>query len=66
MEGVSIRMFGPSRPADEDLLTDEMIAEYREAFGDKVAAVSITESLGSGTVTQKDTSSFLNCLSTGE
>ena len=48
MEGVSIRMFGPSRPADEDQLTDEMIAEYREAIGDKVAAVSITESLGSG------------------
>jgi len=63
MEGVSIRMFGPSRPADEDLLTDEMIAEYREAFGDKVAAVSITESLGSGAVTQKDTS--LNVTITG-
>ena len=63
MEDVSIRMFGPSRPADEDLLTDGMIAEYREAFGDKVAAVSITESLGSGAVTQKDTS--LNVTITG-
>ncbi|MBC5581580.1 ABC transporter permease [Anaerofilum sp. BX8] len=60
MEGVSIRMFGPSRPADEDLLTDDMIAEYRRAFGDRVAAVSRSESLGSGTVTQKSTSLNVN------
>ena len=47
--GVRTRIFGPSQPADEDLMTDEMIEEYRALFGDRVAAISLTESLGSGT-----------------
>ena len=49
-------MFGPSAPSEEDLLTDDMIAEYKEAFGDRVAGVACTQSVGSGTVTQGETS----------
>ena len=49
-------MFGPSAPSEEDLLTDGMIAEYKEAFGDRVAGVACTQSVGSGTVTQGETS----------
>ncbi len=52
--GVRTRIFGPSQPADEDLMTDEMIEEYRALFGDRVAAVSLTESLGSGTAESGD------------
>ena len=54
--GVSIRMFGPSQPADEDLITDDMIADYRAAFGDEITAISLTESMGSGTVSIPDSS----------
>ena len=49
-------MFGPSAPSEEDLLTDGMIAEYKEAFGDRVAGVACTQLVGSGTVTQGETS----------
>ena len=48
--GMAVRMFRMSAPEEEDLMTDEMIAEYREAFGDRVKAVSLTQSLGSAMV----------------
>ena len=48
-------LFGPAAPAAEDLLTDAMIAEYKQAFGDRVAAVACTQSVGSGTVAAGDT-----------
>ena len=48
-DGGLTRLFMPSDPSDEDLLTDEMIADYRTAFGDEVYAVSLTESVGSYT-----------------
>ena len=43
---VAVRMFGPSAPAAEDLITNEMIEEYRDTFGDQVAAVELTQSMG--------------------
>ena len=61
--GVRTRIFGPSQPADEDLMTDEMIEEYRTLFGDRIAAISLTESLGSGTAESGDTS--VNISATG-
>ena len=61
--GVSVRIFGPSQPADEDLMTDEMISDYRALFGDQVSAVSLSASLGSGTA-ELDTTS-LNVSATG-
>ena len=63
-KGVNIRMFGPSQPADEDLLTDAMIADYKKTFGDEVAAVSLSESVGSGTVTKDSTDTTLNITGT--
>ncbi|MBQ8647352.1 MAG: ABC transporter permease [Oscillospiraceae bacterium] len=48
--GARVRMFAPSTPGADDLMTDEMIAEYRAAFGSMVGAIELTESLGSGTV----------------
>ena len=49
-------LFGPSAPSEEDLITDEMIAEYKEAFGDRVTGVACTQSVGNGTVTLGETS----------
>lgn len=48
--GVQVRMFRMESPEEEDLITDAMITEYREAFGEAVYAVSIAESAGSATV----------------
>ena len=59
---VAVRMFGPSAPAAEDLITDEMIEEYRDTFGDQVAAVELTQSMGTGTVTSGSDSATLNLL----
>ena len=59
---VAVRMFGPSAPAAEDLITNEMIEEYRDTFGDQVAAVELTQSMGTGTVTSGSDSATLNLL----
>lgn len=59
---VAVRMFGPSAPAAEDLITNEMIEEYRDTFGDQVAAVKLTQSMGTGTVTSGSDSATLNLL----
>ena len=59
---VAVRMFGPSAPAAEDLITNEMIEEYRDTFGDQVAAVELTQSMGTGTVTSGGDSATLNLL----
>ena len=55
-------MFGPSAPAAEDLITDEMIQEYRDTFGDQVAAVKLTQSMGTGTVTNGSDSATLDLM----
>ena len=59
---VAVRMFGPSAPAAEDLITDEMIEEYRDTFGDQVAAVKLTQSMGTGTVTNGSDSATLDLM----
>lgn len=59
---VAVRMFGPSAPAAEDLITNEMIEEYRDTFDDQVAAVELTQSMGTGTVTSGSDSATLNLL----
>lgn len=59
---VAVRMFGPSAPAAEDLITNEMIEEYRATFGDQVAVVELTQSMGTGTVTSGSDSATLNLL----
>ena len=59
---VAVRMFGPNAPAAEDLITNEMIEEYRDTFGDQVAAVELTQNMGTGTVTSGSDSATLNLL----
>ena len=46
-EGAQTRMFRPTTPGAEDLLTDEMLADYRALYGGSIYAVSLTQSLGS-------------------
>lgn len=60
---VSIRMFGMEQPEDEDLITDEMLAEYRAAFADAIASISLSEALGSGTAAYGTASG--NIMATG-
>ena len=44
---VSIRMFGPSTPDESDLITDDMLEEYREVYGTSIKAIALSESVGS-------------------
>lgn len=53
--GTSVRMFGPESPDEEDLITDAMIEEFRQAYPDKISAIALQQSLGSGQVQQEDT-----------
>lgn len=52
------RLFSMSQPGEDDLISDAMVEEFMEAYGDSVYAVSLTSSLGNGTVgTGEDTAS---------
>lgn len=53
-------MFGPNNPDEEDLISEAMIAEYRSLFDGRITAVSCTESVGSGTITQAEVSGSVN------
>lgn len=53
--GTSVRMFGPESSDEEDLITDAMIEEFRQAYPDKISAIALQQSLGSGQVQQEDT-----------
>lgn len=53
--GTSVRMFGPESPDEEDLITDAMIEEFRQAYPDQISAIALQQSLGSGQVQQEDT-----------
>lgn len=64
--GGSVRMFGPSNPTAADLITSEMIEEYRTTFGDKVRYIEITESVGTGKMTSRtDSSTTVSATLTG-
>ena len=43
-------MFGRSNPEKSDLITDEMLEEYRTIYGDFVSYIYTTESVGSKTI----------------
>ena len=49
-QGVTLRRFMDSTPSDEDLMTDAMIQDYRDAFPDKVSDIQKTVQVGSGTL----------------
>ena len=50
------RMFRASEYREEDLITDEMIAQFRTDFGDSLLAVGLSEMMGSYTVEQNGAS----------
>ncbi len=54
---VSIKMFASSTPDDSDLITDEMIEEYRAAFPDDIAYIELTDSVGTATASSTTDSS---------
>lgn len=49
-------MFGPSTPDEKDLISETAIAEYRTLFQSRIEAIALTESLGSGTISNGETS----------
>lgn len=51
----NVRMFGPSSPSAEDLITDAMIEEYKQGYGDQVSAIILTQSVGTAQVQQEST-----------
>ena len=62
VEGGSVRLFRPDSYSDSDLITQEMIDEYRAAFGEEVYAVSLTESLGQYTLEEGGTSAPVSAM----
>ena len=52
--GITLRLFQSATPDEKSRITETMISEYREAFGDKIEAVKLTESVGTGTVSADD------------
>ena len=57
---VAVRMFGPNQPGEEDLITDAMIEEFRAAYASDIYAISLGQALGTGTVSEGDTSVSVN------
>ena len=57
---VAVRMFGPEQPSEGDLITDAMIEEFRTAYAANIYAVSLSQSVGTGTVRQGSTSVSVN------
>lgn len=50
--GVTLRHFMNSTPAESDLITDAMIADYRAAFPDQVTAIELSQSVGNATISK--------------
>lgn len=57
--GVRTRLFRASSPSDKDLITDDMLTEFRAAFSDRVEYIEISESAGSATYTADSDSATL-------
>ncbi|MDO4566056.1 MAG: ABC transporter permease [Oscillospiraceae bacterium] len=58
--GVGGYMFGRSSPEESDLISEEMIAEYRYAYSSFISSIQLTESAGSAEVTNKDSSASVS------
>lgn len=52
--GVTLRRFMDSTPSEDDLMTDEMVAEFCAAFPDSVDHIELTQDVGSGTIAKAD------------
>ncbi len=60
------RMFFGSSPDESDLMSVEMIEEYKEAFGPYISTLSLTESLGSTTMNYNGSSSNVSISGVNE
>ncbi|MFV0480102.1 MAG: ABC transporter permease [Anaerorhabdus sp.] len=60
----SVRMFAKSSYEESDLITMEMIEEYRMAFEDDIATLSLSEQLSSSSVMKNESSTTLNIIGT--
>ncbi len=49
--GVKLSMFGHQSTTESDLISDEMIEEYKAAFPDDVKYIELTREVGTGTIT---------------
>lgn len=58
-------IFGRSQPRREDLISDDMIAEYRRAYGDYISHIYRTESVGSGRAQYSLTEEQINAVGAG-
>ena len=45
-----VRMFTMAQPSEEDRITDAMLEEYTDVYGDSIQSVALESSLGMGTV----------------
>ena len=45
-----VRMFAMTQPSEEDRITDAMLEEYTDVYGDSIQSVALESSLGMGTV----------------
>ncbi|MEG0166647.1 MAG: ABC transporter permease [Ruthenibacterium sp.] len=50
-EGGYTLMFRPNKYKADDLMTDDMIAQYREKYADSIYAIGLTQQVGDGKVT---------------
>lgn len=49
-QGVTLRRFMDSSPDAEDLISDEMLAEFTAAFPDQVTRIELSQEVGNGTI----------------
>lgn len=66
---VNIKKFARQSPETQDLISEEMIGEYKNTFKDDVKYIELSNSVGTGSVTsQQDTSTTvsLNVLGTND
>lgn len=60
----SIRMFSKPSYADEDLISNQMIDDYRKVFSNEIKAISISENLSQSKITKNQNTATVNLVGT--
>lgn len=66
---VNIKKFARQNPGKQDLITDKMIEEYKEAFKDNIKFIELSNSVGTGKMTSlqdSSTSVSVNVMGTND
>ena len=63
-DGSDVRMFGNSNPSESDLISDEMIQEYQNAYGEYIEAISLSDALGNSTLSYNGSSEDVSITGT--